>query len=326
MPVKPDELLDELYQGLFIDDEWAVRDAESFTWWPHRIRQMVRAFPPVRDHGEMITRVVAEVPLLTQVRSSHAPELSSLANMVSVGTGVVFDPAERTLRRRLTVSMWDGNRGWLKPLLLQAMALQFGMVTNDAVDLLAASFDAEADYQPHPTSGQRPEADDMTNVTALYTAAGQETVITNGELAELPVLMRQMVRLRADGPSVGARIDGAVTARWSLASTQHPALGWGLLSLLKMSAGLDGELAYRLVTDLNLADSGLDRSAHYLGGWSVAPDDTVAYSSFTPELVYARASRASRLARLQNLVVDGCSRADWASTWIDSWKRRSSAN
>ena len=60
MSVEPREILDAACAGMDIDDECAVRDGTSFTWWPYRIRQTVRAYPPVllRWEIESLERIV----------------------------------------------------------------------------------------------------------------------------------------------------------------------------------------------------------------------------------------------------------------------------
>lgn len=317
MPIDPADLIEEFHRGLLVDEEWTHREPGGFTWWPSRVRQVVRAYPPVLDHGERITRVVAEVPLLRDVTNPDAALFASLANMTSVGTGVVLDVAAGTLRKRLTASLWDGNRGWLSKLALQAAALQATMIDPDGLETLAEAFGGTPDVEPHPVSGPRDVPDGLTELPQTYAAAGAQTVITTGEITELVAFARPHVHLRAEGRSASTRIDGAVTGRWTLESTRHPELGWGLVSLVTMAAGLDLADGARRACELNVADSALEHAmSHFLGGWCGTPEGSLVHHTFIPEMAYAREPKANRQARMQNLLADALGRIRWSSGWL----------
>ena len=56
--------VDDLFARLLIDDAWALRDERSFSWWPHRVVQRVRAEAPVGEGDAAASRVHVETDVL----------------------------------------------------------------------------------------------------------------------------------------------------------------------------------------------------------------------------------------------------------------------
>lgn len=311
MPVDPDAVVDAVFRGLQVDEQWAVRTEHGFTWWPSSLRQVVRAEPPQEVLGEDITRVVVEMPLLRGLDGDSTSALTMMGNANAVLSGVVFDPRTGTLCHRLAVSLWDGNVGWLRQLLVHAVAVQQTSIDPDQVDELARLLGGEVDTDVHPRSGPRLEPDEMVNVGAVYAGAGASTVNVPADFARLADAIRWPSPLRTRGMSAGLTLpDGPA---WSLSATQHPAFGWGLISLLHVPFGPDVRAGAEAAADLNVADSLEHLSSHFLGGWLHDGKQSLVHHVFTPELVYARDPGPERIARMVNLGMDAVIRARWAA-------------
>lgn len=310
MPVEPGAVVDAVFRGLQVDEQWSVREADGFTWWPSGVRQVVRAEAPRDVLGEEITRVTVEVPLVTEVTAEEPALLSTLANADSVLNGVVYDRRTRTVCRRLAVSMWDGNGGWLQSLLIHAAAVQQTVVSSEQVQELAALLGGTPDLVPHPGSGPRVVPDEMTEIGALYVQAGARTAATPRDFRDLADEAKRLVGVRAQGPSASATLEGDV--RWSLTSTRHPVFGFGLLSLLSVPFGPDVRVGAAMAARLNVEDSLTNDTTHFLGGWLHDGRGSLVQHVFVPELVSAQAGREDRVARMMNLLLDASIRGRWA--------------
>jgi len=316
LPVDPGEVTDALFRGLQVDERWSVRTETGFTWWPSWARQVVRAEPPREILGELITRVVVDMPLVRGVRADRAAALTSMGNADSVLGGVVYDARTGSLYRRLAVSLWDGNRDWLQPLLIHAAAVQLTIVSPESIHELARLLDGDADEAIHPVSGPRTEPDEMMDVGTLYVAAGARTSVTPGDFRALKDEMTEVLPVRVAGPSASADLEGG--AHWSLASTRHPGFGWGLLGLLHLPFGPDLVAGAETAARLNVADGLENLDGHYLGGWLHDAQASLVHHTFMPELVFSRDSRPSRVARMTNLLMDAAIRARWARNQLSA--------
>jgi hypothetical protein len=91
-------LIAELYQRLFIDDEWAVRRPRGFTWWSYRLAQHVDAEPVVIRGGRPTCMVRIWTELVNNVDPERDPALVvTVPNMQATLSAVVWDPDRRTL-------------------------------------------------------------------------------------------------------------------------------------------------------------------------------------------------------------------------------------
>lgn len=310
MPVDPDAVVDAVFRGLQVDAQWSVREEDGFTWWPSGVRQVVRAEAPRDVLGEEITRVTVEVPLVTGVTAEEPALLSTLANADSVLNGGVYDRRTGTVCRRLAVSLWDGNRAWLQPLLIHAAAVQQTVVSTEQVEELARLLGGTPDLAPHPGSGPRTVPDEMTEVGALYVAAGARTAVTPRDFRDLADAANGLVPVRPRGPSASVALEGDVG--WSLTSTRHPVFGFGLLSLLSVPFGPDVRAGAAMAARLNVADSLANDTTHFLGGWLHDGRGSLVHHVFVPELVSQQAGREDRVARMMNLLLDATIRGRWA--------------
>jgi hypothetical protein len=107
---------------------------------------------------------------------------------------------------------------------------------------------------------------------------------------------------------------GADTALLQIRSREeHPALGTGLVSILWLPERYGDEESARLANQLNLREATEWTEAHLQGSWS-ARDGHLAFVSFLPNMLLARADASARRARLINLIVWASIRARWAAT------------
>ena len=112
-------LIAELYQRLFIDDEWAVRRPRGFTWWSYRLAQHVDAEPVVIRGGRPTCMVRVWTEVVNDVDPSRDPALVvTPANIHATLSALVWDPERRTLSDHCSYLVDDDNAvvaRWILP-------------------------------------------------------------------------------------------------------------------------------------------------------------------------------------------------------------------
>lgn len=315
------ELLDWLEATLQLDPPWRVRDGRSLTWWPYRYRQQLVADSPRPSAGERITRLTAVTPLLTGIADADAAYArTGAANGMASLSAMVFDPATGLLAAHTAASFHGGNRGWLAPLFASAAALQIAVASESDPEAFAGGLGGTLDWAPHPSSGERPEPDDMLNVTSLYQRAGLEpTRMTGGDYA---AAAGELARIGSLAETAGTHLTVHVAAprlggrsRIVVENSRHPGFGNGLFVLVdapELPARCD---LSRLANDLNRFEVAERIDGHAFGAWTPR-EDGLFHVAFYPNLLFAQDGARSRQARLLNLVLDEVSRARWLDrTW-----------
>jgi len=298
-------VIDYLFDRMQIDDDWAVRTDDAFTWWAHRQAQRIYAGPP-RDVGGIVTRALhIETDLLRRVPAG-TETLVRLAgiNRLATLSAYVADPDEGRVRLHASVSLTADNIPMARGLALHAMALQVADATSEA-EPLAEIFGGEVDESTHPEGGEREEPDEMLGVVALYEDRGAgDSPFTAEEMAELVHLAPRpwlMASSMPDGLHAELAFGATGKSRLELdTETRHPALGSGLQIRLVLPVPPDVETVQRLN-----ANEILEPDAHQLGAWSLDETLGVTYVSFLPA--------AAHTARLTTaLVWHMAARNDWA--------------
>ena len=159
-------MVDNLYQQLMIDEQWAVRRDRGFTWWGYRLPQHVEVALPEHDRGLdlCVVRIWTEVVRHVDVDSHPAAVLAQLNNQTTL-SALVWDPQTATISDCCTVTVHQDNANWMNKILATAAALQ-NTAAHSRAHPLARACGGEPAQSEHPGSGLRPEMDDILNVAA----------------------------------------------------------------------------------------------------------------------------------------------------------------
>jgi len=315
-------VVDYIYNVMSIDARWAVREPRGFTWWAKDFAQRVWAEPPIEDRGFIISRIHAR----TDVLRDFSPSMVNLAklavfNAMASLSALVWNPAEPN-RVRLAASMYahDRNLPMVERLLSLAVALQAADAQTKA-ETLAASLRATCDSSAHPSSGARPECDDMLNVIEnLVAPLGREPSFWAGKEMEQAVSsLQQPPCVLCTGDAAGLAAEFPLFDRTMLVrmktGAKHPRLGNGLL--VRLSLPFIGWLAdnARDAAALNVLELEKLTRVPFLGSW-YGLHDGIHFVGFYPNSAHVP-------GLLQNIVLQMVGRAHWVAheLYEDNWER-----
>ena len=300
-------LIAELYQRLFIDDEWAVRRPRGFTWWSYRLAQHVEAEPVVIRGGRPTCMVRVWTEVVNEVDPSRDPALVvTPPNMQATLSALVWDPGLRTLADHCSYLVDEDNvvaARWILPV---AAVLQ-NTAAHSRAHALAEAVSGKPAESNHPTSGPRPVADELLTAPqavivpdprqrSTFPAALDDELAT--ALAEYGVSGCIVGdELTCELPFNGARplaiLTNDSTVETSLlevfADLDHPQFGAGALMALSLPASLDPSQVASAANHLNLAEAG-GSAAHagtLLGAWCRDPRaaNRLAFNTFLPTVL-----------------------------------------
>ena len=275
-------VIDYLFERMQIEDAWAVRSEDGFTWWGDRQAQRVYAGPP-REVGGTVTRALhIEADLLRNVPAGHETlvRLAGINRLATLSAYVANAEGTRVCLHA-SVSLTADNVPMARGLALHAMALQAADAASEA-DPLAEIFGGEVDESAHPASGVREEPDEMLGVATLYEDRGSgDSPFAAGEMADLVHLAPRPWLLASNSPTgLQAEFAFGATEKSRLemdSETRHPALGSGLQVRLVLPVRPDVETVQRLN-----AYEVLEPDAHQLGGWCLDEGLGVTFVMFLP--------------------------------------------
>lgn len=300
-----EEALRFLTARMQIDAEWAVQEATSFAWWPHRLAQRVWVTPPREVQGVPLRTLHVETDLLAEVPMTAATwtRLASVNRFASL-SAYVADQRTQAVKLHASVSLTADNYLLARAIALHAMALQMADAHAEAAEL-AEAFGGRVDATPHPRQGLRERPDEMTGILEIYQQRGEgDSPFDADELASLVHLEPRPWTLAAnDLHRLDADLDFAegMPARLELdAAERHAALGSGLQVRLLLPVEPDDLIAQKLN-----ANECLEPDAHQLGAWCVDPDRGLLFTGFIPA-----AAHVPGLARA--LVYHLSAKNDWA--------------
>jgi len=284
------DAVEHVYAQMQIDDEWSVFEPRGFTWWGHHLAQRVWAERPRDSFGMDVVRVHAETRLVRDVQPGDETwKLLNFLNHDASLSSLVFDAARGTIVFECSVFVHEQNVEWLKWLFMHAVAIQAAEAGGRAA-LLARELEGEIDVSEHPSSGQRPEPDDMLNVIrdVYYPNSQAPPPLTQREFqAALDIGPRSDVLANAgdggltaefpflgDVPAIGMALgyrsaDAAPESALLMMSIErYPRLGYGVLARLVLPNGAcDRDQAE---ARLNLAETTNWTACHLLGGWCLS--------------------------------------------------------
>jgi hypothetical protein len=315
------EIVDKIGHSMTLDAEWSIRTERGFTWWGKDLAQHVWAEPGINDDGFEIFRLHARTDLLRsfQATPENLAKLNAFAGFATTSGFLVDD---RHSRVQFAASMYahDETDDWVRKSFGLVAAIQAADAQIKA-QVLAEFTGAEVDATPHPSSGLRPEHDDMLNVLEdVVVPLGQRSSAWEGEELEwtTEIVQRGQYTVLATGDSTGLSAEFPFQSRTSLLTvtteTSNPQLGNGALLVLRLPMNIGETDGHRFAVALNRRELKLMTRAHYLGCW-LWRDDGMCFVTFLPN--------ALRIGRgdLLNQVIAMSGRAKWvAETFYgDDW-------
>ncbi|MDP8248216.1 MAG: hypothetical protein P9M00_08775 [Candidatus Tritonobacter lacicola] len=316
-------VLDHLFDQMMIDEEWSVRDSNSFTWWGHRLAQKVWFDPPVEEAGFEITRVHAETQLLKDV-----PETEEIAKKISAFncyaslSALIWYPEKGEINYRCSAYFHHQTIGWLLKVFMSAVALQAAdaqiKVNHGLGDLLGGVPNESAP----PGRESRPDMDNMLDIIEqMYAPEGAgESPWRKKDFANVLAMdpnpwvvasegrnaMTAEFPFYGDRPAVMGACETALLQ--ATAEEKHPQLGSGLLLRITLPP-IGVEATADLACQLNSDEAGEWSRSHMLGAWCIG-DMGITFVSFIPAALY-------RERLLDTMILSMAMRARWAKEYTD---------
>lgn len=289
------QVIDFLYsEQLQVDDEWAVRTPNGFTWWGGHNAQTIEILgedtTPDGMTGYLIgvrTEMVSDLDLTDDLLADLNGGAMSGASLA----GPVYDPHSRTLSLCSLARVYDEIAPWMSMLLGSAAVVQLAEAPLYGEDLDERHGGCFA-VSGHPQLGVRFEPDEMINAALqVFPVEGAEP-LRFGE-SDFDEAVRQFM---TEPPSLGASAGGlglTVEFPYGTASSlcefigdqPHPLYGNGLLIVQRFPYRTPDEMAgIRLALEFNRADL-TENPAGYGFGSYVYLDDMICFNGFIPNLL-----------------------------------------
>lgn len=290
-----EEVLDFLYSTqLQVDDEWAVKMPDGFTWWAGQYAQHVEIIgqetSPDGMTGYLIsirTEMVSDLDLTDEVLATLNEGPMQFASMA----GPVYDPETRMLSMCTLVRVHAEIVGWMKILLSTSAILQLEHVQLFAGEIVDKHGGALA-ITGHPVSGEREHPDEMMYAaTRIFCPANQKPLRLNESDFEglVEQYMMQPPSIGASAGGLGLTVEFPYGNESSLCQffgdQDHPLHGNGLLIVQRFphraASQADG---IRLALELNREDLTHNAMAYGFGSY-VYVNDTLCFNAFIPNLL-----------------------------------------
>ncbi|MBS9535489.1 hypothetical protein KIH27_18035 [Mycobacterium sp. M1] len=310
------QLIESLYQQLMIDEEWSVRRERGFTWWSYRLAQHVEVGPPTWS----IDRHVCPVRIWTEVLRDVDPgtdpaRVLGTINMQATLNALVWDPQTAMISEHCATNIHDEIFGWMSKVLATAMVLQ-NTSAHGRADGLAALCGGVPATSDHPSSGERPDMDEMLGVPANVVAreGAAPSRFAGPQMAHMQKFLAHM-GLPGSADTAGVTFEVPFTAdRPETALVQlfsdvaHPEAGSGLFTLTLLPVRVEPDQMAALANELNAAEAQGESQTPLLGAWCPDPNSetTLAFCSFVPNLL-------SRLMLVENVIAYAASRVRFAT-------------
>jgi hypothetical protein len=312
------QVLDDIRRLIQVDDEWAVIEPRSFTWWGHRLRQKVAVEESVTRGGLGIVYIWAETDLLIDV--PNVPEVAeaiAILNSTAALNALVWMPEEGRVSLRCATCIYSEIRGWMTKMFCSAVAMQVAEAESRA-EALQNVVGGRVHASTHPLNSFRQQPDDMLNILSVFSTAKDDLSPFRGDemLNALAAFQTQVLTtgdesgMTMEFPFPGA-IPPTVLARL-LSDVPHPIYGIGLLVLMKLpSLPSGGPSAAELANALNVGEIGQLESGYSFGAWCSDVDGKwVAYAAFLPSATYMP-------GLLINMVVALSAKSHWVHLFLD---------
>lgn len=328
-------VVESLYEQLMIDDHWSIRRERGFTWWSYRLAQHVEVGEPVESQGMTVCVVRIWTDLVTGVDpSTDAVAMLGSVNAQTTLNALVFRNESKTISECCTAVVHDENFEWMSKVLATAAILQNASATNRARGFAEMTGGAPA-VSNHPSSGQRPDMDDILGIPQVVVQEGQSPSRFAGP--KMDGVSRFLVDMNFPGsadstglmcevpffsntPALTSSPDRGDSLQTSLVQVftgvPHPEAGNGVLTILRLPISPDADAVVAIANQLNNYEVRGDSMAHLLGAWCPDPADpdgkTVAFCCFVPNML-------ARWVRTENLVLNASMQSRFAAACVDQW-------
>lgn len=306
---------------LQIDDEWAVRRPDGFTWWAYQNAQTIEIIAeeqgPEGQTGYLVsvrTDMVDDLDLTDQA----AEDICTGPMQTAALAGPVYDAATRRLSLCSLALVHDENAEWMRILLSAAAATQLmeAMLLGPG---LAEQLGGSPAASAHPNNGLRDEPDEIALSARVFFEDGKQPCRWVPEDFD-DAVQRYMMRPPSLGASSGGNGltvefpygDGASSLCQISGEHPHPLYGSGLLILQRFpfAAGSNVNGA-RLALALNQDDLAIQPAGYGFGSYTYRDNMMICFNAFIPHalkgqvrlanLYYSCAARAHSVAqRLAN--------------------------
>lgn len=326
-------VLDSLYEQLMIDEQWSIRRERGFTWWSYRLAQHVEVGEPVESGGLIVCVVRIWTDLVYEVDPSTDPAtMLGPLNAQTTLNALTWNSETATISECCTAVIHDEIFNWLSKVLATAAILQNASATNRARGFAEMTGGVPA-ASNHPSSGQRPDMDDILGVPQVVVQEGrQPSRFTGAKMAGVGRFLVDMnflgsvdetgltceVPFLSNAPAVMLSSERGDTLQTSLmqvfTDVPHPDAGNGVLTILRLPISPEPDAVAAMANQLNLIEAQGSFMTNFLGAWCPDPTEpvrrTVAFCSFIPNFL-------SRWVRIENLVVDASVHSRIAASYLN---------
>lgn len=326
-------LLDSLYEQLMIDEQWSVRCERGFTWWSYRLAQHVEVGEPVESRGLVVCVVRIWTDLVYEVDPSTDPAtMLGPLNAQTTLNALTWNSETATISECCTAVIHDEIFSWLGKVLATAAILQNASATNRARGFAEMTGGVPA-ASNNPSSGRRPDMDDILGVPQVVVQEGrQPSRFTGAKMAGVGRFLVDMnflgsvdetgltceVPFLSNAPAVMLSSERGDTLQTSLmqvfTDVPHPDAGNGVLTILRLPISPELDAVAAMANRLNLIEAQGSFMNNFLGAWCPDPTEsvrrTVAFCSFIPNFL-------SRWVRIENLVVDASVHSRIAASYLN---------
>jgi len=309
-----EKVLDFLYgQQLQVDEDWAVKTPNGFTWWAAGNAQTVeildREAGPDGMTGYLVgvrTEMLADLELT----DAAVAELNEGPMRFASMSGPVYDAAAGTVSLCSLARVHDEIGSWMGILLSSAAVLQLGEAQIFGPKL-AEALGARPAVSGHPDRGVREEPDDMAFAARMFVETGTEPLRLSEKDFDDAVadFMMRPPSVGASGGGLGLTVEfpygDASSLCQFIGEQSHPLYGNGLLIVQRFPHPMPAEDGGRLALDFNRADLA-ETPAGYGFGSYVYTDEMICFNGFIPNallqagllpsLYYSCAARASSMS------------------------------
>ncbi|MDV3136662.1 hypothetical protein [Mycobacterium sp. 29Ha] len=326
-------LLESLYEQMMIDEQWSIRRERGFTWWSYRLPQHVEVAEPVESQGLIVCTVRIWTDLVSEVDPETEPAVVlAPLNAQATLNALVWNSDSATISECCTAGVHEENFGWMSKVLATAAILQNASATNRARGIGAMTGGVPA-ASNHPSSGQRPDMDDILGVTQVVVQEGQQPSRFTGAgmeavgrfLADMNFLgstdatgLTCEVPFVGGAPAISLSSERGSTLQTSLVQVftdvPHPEAGNGVLTIMRLPISADSDAVGGIANDLNIAEAQEFSPTQLLGAWCPDPSDpegkTVAFCTFVPNML-------ARWVRIENLVLNASMHSRFAAEYLN---------
>lgn len=325
-------LLESLYEQMMIDDQWSICRERGFTWWSYRLAQHVEVGEPVESQGLRVCTVRIWTDLVSEVDPGTEPAtVLAPFNAQTTLNALIWNSDTAIISECCTAVVHDEIFGWMSKVLATAAILQNASATNRARGFAEMTGGVPA-VSNHPSSGQRPDTDDILGVTQAVVQEGQQPSRFTG--AKMDGVGRFLVDMNFLGsadatgltcevpfvgsaPAISLSSERGDTLQTSLVQVftdvPHPEAGNGVLTIMRLPISPESDAVGLIANELNIAEAQGSSMSHLLGAWCPDPADpnrkTVAFCSFVPNML-------ARWVRIENLVLDAGVHSRFAASYL----------